>query len=115
MKAWIVKERDEFSAAVVFAETRGKARALAQFTECCEDVRFTDIEVRRMPQADKYHKDGKMQLDWCDPRDRLILVKECGFVCNYDWLDYDECPTCSAREYCDQYKDHIAEMEETER
>lgn len=29
MKAWLVREKDEFCATVVFAETRGKARALA--------------------------------------------------------------------------------------
>lgn len=33
MKAWLVREKDEFSATVVFAETRGKARALARATE----------------------------------------------------------------------------------
>lgn len=29
MKAWLVRKKDEFCATVVFAETRGKARALA--------------------------------------------------------------------------------------
>lgn len=28
MKAWLVREKDEFGTTVVFAETRGKARAL---------------------------------------------------------------------------------------
>ena len=35
MKAWIVKEKDEFAATVVFAETRGKARMLAMLTDAC--------------------------------------------------------------------------------
>ena len=37
MKAWLVREKDGFSCAVVFAETRGKARALARLTSACED------------------------------------------------------------------------------
>ena len=51
MKAWLVREKDEFCAEVVFAETRGKARSLALSTDCCEDANFTDIEVRRMPEV----------------------------------------------------------------
>ena len=53
MKAYLVKDKDELSATVVFAETAGKARALAMSTECCEDVDFCDIQVRRRPQLDK--------------------------------------------------------------
>ena len=37
MKAWIAREKDSFMATVVFAETRGKARAIAQYTDACED------------------------------------------------------------------------------
>ena len=55
MKAWLVREKDEFAATVVFAETRGKARALAMSTEACEDANFTDIEVHRKSQMDKYY------------------------------------------------------------
>ena len=44
MKAWLVREKGTFCAEIVFAETRGKARALARRTDCCEDARFTDIE-----------------------------------------------------------------------
>ena len=57
MKAWLVREKDEFCATVVFAETRGKARALAKYTDACEDCDFIDIEVRRVPQMDKYYKE----------------------------------------------------------
>lgn len=31
MKAWLAREKDEFCATVVFAETRGKAKALALY------------------------------------------------------------------------------------
>ena len=34
MKAWVVKEKGEFCAEVVFAETRGKAKALAIAHRC---------------------------------------------------------------------------------
>ena len=111
MKAWMVRGKYKFSASVVFAETRGKARALAKRTYCCEDVRFTDIEVTRMKPADKYYKDGKWKLDWENPQDRIILVKECDFVCDWDYFDLDDCGMCSAKEYCDSYKDRIQEKE----
>lgn len=48
MKAWLVKEKDEFCATVVFAETRGKARAMAKamvqanFPEYCVTV---DVKI----------------------------------------------------------------------
>ena len=60
MKAWLVRERDEFLATVVFAETRGKAKSAALYTECCEDANFCSIEVQRKPQMDKYYTDGKI-------------------------------------------------------
>lgn len=112
MKAWLVREKDEFCAEVVFAETKGKARSLALATDCCEDAQFTDIEVRRMPELDKYYTEGKWRFDWFDPQDRLVLVKEGGFVCDYECRDYDECPHCSAKEYCDQYQDYLRDIEE---
>ena len=45
MKAWIVNPKYESGFAVVFAETRGKAKALALCTSSCEDANFCDIEV----------------------------------------------------------------------
>ena len=47
MKAWLAKDKDEFIATVVFAETRGKARSIAMRTETCEDVDFCNIYIRR--------------------------------------------------------------------
>lgn len=109
MKAWLVKDKDEFCATVVFAETRGKARALAMSTEACEDVDFCDIEVRRKPQMDKYYVEGKKEMDWFNSNDRIALVKDCGFVCDRDYWEPEECEDCPANEYCDQYKDYITE------
>lgn len=113
MKAWLVREKDEFGATVVFAETRGKARALAMSTETCEDANFTDIEVRRKPQMDKYYKDGKKEMDWFNSKDRIALVKDCGFVCDRDYWEREDCDACPAKEYCDRYKDYMeSESEE---
>ena len=112
MKAWLVREKNEFCAEVVFAETRGKARALARITDCCEDAKFTDIEATRMQPADKYYKDGMWHLDWGNTQDRIILVRDCGFVCDFDYFDLEDCKLCSAKEYCDRYKDKVSDMEE---
>ena len=110
MKAWLVKEKDEFSAAVVFAETRGKARSLAKRTDACADANFCDIEVRRLPDLDKYYKDGKLEMDWYIPQDRIALVKDGNFAC--DPWEREECERCPAKEYCDPYQDELAEMED---
>jgi len=107
MKAWLVREKDEFCAEVVFAETRGKAKYLALHTDCCENADFTDIEVHRMKSADKYYKEGKWHLEWEHPQDRIALVKDCGFVCDRDYLEREDCDNCPAKEYCDQYTDLV--------
>ena len=105
MKAYLVREKDQFCATIVFAETTGKARQLALSTDCCEDAHFIDIEVHRQPQVDKYYKEGKWHLDWENPQDRIVLVKECGFWCESD----EDCEKCSAKQYCDKYADHLTE------
>lgn len=107
MKAWLVREKDEFCASVVFAETTGKAMSLALCTDCCEGATFTDIEVHRMAEIDKHYQDGKWLLDWENPQDRIVLVNECGFTCDYDAFDLGECEICSATQYCGQYKDYL--------
>ena len=112
MKAWLVREKDEFCATVVFAETRGKARAMALHTECCEDEDFCDIEVRRKPQADKYYKEGKKELDWFNSQDRIALVKDCGFYCDAEYWEKADCEVCSAKEYCDISRERLREASE---
>ena len=108
MKAWVVRKKEGFCATVVFAETRGKARALALSTDACEDAEFCDIEVRREPQLDKYYVEGKKEMEWENPKDRITLVKECGFTCEYtDWY----CEDCPANEYCEQYQIELEESE----
>lgn len=63
MRAWLVREKGEFFCTVVFAETRGKARALALTTDACEDANFCDIEVHRIKEADKLYS-GRSKVDW---------------------------------------------------
>lgn len=102
MKAWMVSVPDEWGSTVVFAETRGKARSIAMHTETCADCEFIDIEVRRKPQLDKYYR-GLNEMDWYNPKDRIALVKECGFQCHPDYWELEDCTICSAKQYCDGY------------
>ncbi|MBO5449788.1 MAG: hypothetical protein J5994_10765 [Ruminococcus sp.] len=102
MKAWIAGVKDEFGKTVVFSETRGKAKSIALTTDVCEDADYCDIEVHRLPQADHCYKNGKTEMDWNDPADRLILVRDFGFYCEY--VDPDKCKHCCAREFCEEYQ-----------
>lgn len=98
-KAWIVREIGEFEAAVVFAETRGKAKSMALHTDACEGADFVRIEALRAKEADKYYKPGKRELDWYNSEDRIAMVKDCGFTCIPD----AHCADCPAKEFCDDY------------
>lgn len=102
-KAWIVREQREFMASVVFAETRGKAKSVALYTNACEGADFMSIEVRRAKEADKYYKPGKRELDWFNAEDRIAMVKDCGFTCIPDAYCAEECAVCPAKEFCDDY------------
>jgi len=112
MKAWRV--RDEAAeiqyCTVVFAESRGKAHALAMNSDCCENAEWNDISVRRLPAMDKMYK-GRKEMDWCNAEDRIALVRECGWSCAYDFIERDRCPDCPAAEWCDDYQDWLAEDE----
>lgn len=106
MKAYIVRDEASYLdfSTVVFAETAGKARAIAIHTDACEDAEFTDISARRIPALDKYYKDGKTEMDWYDPKDRVALVKEAGFSCSYE-VDFPPCYNCPAGKLCDRYEE----------
>jgi len=103
MKAYIVQDRwDPLFATVVFAETAGKARAIARNTDACEDLDFIDISARRAPSLDLCYK-GKEEMDWNDPEDRLDMVKLAGFECSREIWDPD-CEPCPAKEWCVRYE-----------
>lgn len=97
MKAYKVYDIDEWYSTIVFAETAGKAKALALHTDTCMDSEFTRIRARRVPKADKLYQDGKFEIDWYNDKQRLFLVKELGWSC---WDASDECDNCIARQYC---------------
>lgn len=64
MKAYTVKDRfDPLFSTVVFAETAGKARAIARYTDACEGLDFIDIRAKRVPAMDKFYR-GKPEMDW---------------------------------------------------
>lgn len=107
MKAWLVREKDEFCATVVFAETISEAKSIALTTECCEDVDFINLEARRMPQMDKYYNAGKTEIDWNIPQDRIILCKEGGFFCEDTLIE--DCLKCCAKKYCDYFLDNYSD------
>lgn len=92
---------------VVFAESRGKAKSIAMSTEACEDVDFLNLEVYRLPHMDKYYKPGKTEMNWYDPEDRIALVKDADFYCEY--IELTECEQCPAREYCDKWEAYMEE------
>lgn len=103
MKAYIARNKYENFSTVVFAETAGKARSIALHTDACIDAEFTDIEVWRLPKADSQYN-GRSEMDWFNPKDRLFLVSECGFSCVED---YNDCKNCSAKEQCYKYQEYI--------
>jgi hypothetical protein len=109
MKAWLVYTEDEPYSEIVFAETRGKARQLALSTDAFCDAEFIEIKVHRIKSADEYYEEGKWHLDWENPQDRIILVKEYSWYCADDYFDFVDCKTCPANKYCEKYKDFIRE------
>ena len=107
MKAYSVSDRDcnlGYSY-IVFAETRGKA--IRHALDCCDGTfdscTWTDMRALREPALDRFYK-GKTEMDWCDPDDRIAMVRYAGFECS-DWVDVtsDECEKCPAHEWCDRY------------
>lgn len=103
MKAWVVRKKYEFCATVVFARTSGKAKSLALGSEPLENADFCSIEAKRAPEMDKYYKEGKTYMEWCDPEDRVAMVKDANFTCEY--IEMSECETCQAREFCGNWEE----------
>lgn len=112
MKAWRVEDTASYEGGctVVFAETRGKAHSIALNTDCCEDAEWCDVRVTRIPEMDKIWKPNKTEMDWYDADDRIALVKECGWYCNHDYLDREDCLSCPASEWCEDYQEWVEDM-----
>lgn len=109
MKAWHCNSMDyqtDYST-IVFAETRGKAKVIAQSTDACEDTPFTEIRCLRAKELDKYYR-GLPEMDWYNSQDRIALVKYGGFRCSYEIppteLECIDGGYCPAKEWCERHK-----------
>ena len=106
MKAYKISDLKGYCeySTIVFAETSGKAKAIAITTDAFNDYEFTEISARRVPKLDKYYR-GLDEMDWFDPNDRVALVREANFSCSYE-IDIDlRCEDCPAKQWCDRYED----------
>lgn len=87
---------------VVFAETRGKAKSVAQTTECLHNTPFIYVVAKRIPQLDDAYRFYPV-MNWKSGHDRVRLVRDAGFVCD---AAREECNKCSAFEWCTRGKDN---------
>lgn len=103
MKAYVVRDEQRYEdyCTIVFAETRGQARQIAQSTDACEDSEFTDIRALRVPELDRFYR-GNQEMDWHNMADRVAMVRYGNMFCSYE-VDA-ECEDCDAKEYCDRYE-----------
>lgn len=103
MKAYIITDLRGYAdySTVVFAETSGKAKAIAITTDAFNDYEFTEISARRVPKLDKYYR-GLDKMDWDNDEDRVAMVKDGNFSCSYEF-EPDDCETCPARQWCERY------------
>lgn len=109
MKAWTVYNKLDDYVTVVFAETRGKAHALAMITDACEGADWCSVVVRRAHVLDKEYR-GRWEMDWYNAEDRIALVRDSNFSCSYE-MDYIDCQCyeCPAKEYCSRYESMLEE------
>ena len=105
MKAWKVSDNNgDYGTEIVFAETRGKARAACLHDDTFEDCEWTELRVTRFKEYDEYY-DGRLKVDfWLDEEHRIRLVRDFGWSC----IDpYDDCcEECTAKQWCDYWEGH---------
>lgn len=115
MKAYQVYDRTGYSfySVIVFAETNGKAKALALGTDefPASDWDFIQLGARREPKLDQYYR-GSWLMDWYNDNDRLVLIKEAGYRCDDDGFDPDDCLRCVGKNYCGRYEEYLEEDNE---
>lgn len=111
MKAYAVTNRltNEYTE-IVFAESSGKAKAFAMCLDGFEDDEFTEISARRKPELDQFFK-GRSVMDWDDPDDRIAMVRYGGFVCDEEYVEFEDCKKCPAREWCSAAEEYLAEAQ----
>lgn len=105
MKAWIIKGEniDGGCADIVYAETRGKAKAIAlKYSDQFEGFEYTDLKAKRFKEFDQYYKGVEYPDVWYDKELKVILVRDYFWHCHYTDEYCDDCP---AREYCDLWEE----------
>lgn len=106
MKAWFVTNHDMNYSTIVFAETRGQAKVIAQSTDACEYEDFIYIRAIRKPNLDRLYR-GQSEMDWYNDEDRIAMVKD-GMYCSYEVdLLPGECMACPAHKWCERYEDMV--------
>lgn len=120
MKAYKVRDRIGYSdySVVVFADTPGKAKALALGTDEFQsgDWDYTELTVERIKALDGFYR-GNWYMDWDNMQDRVALVRYAGYRCDPDYAELDDCKDCEAKGWCGQYESMMedqAEMQEEE-
>lgn len=114
MKGWIVSDKNgDYGCDIVFADTRGKAIVKALGCDSFEDLKFTDIRVRRCPEIDGMENNKPTDNYWLNDEIRMILVKEYDLRC-LDPRYEEECRYCIAKEYCCEWEYYLEELEENE-
>ena len=103
MKAYKISDLKGYCeySTIVFAESRGKAKAIAITTDSFNDYDYTEISARRVPKLDKYYR-GESEMDWYNTEDRIAMVKEAGFSCSLDYWEEEDCLECPAWQWCDR-------------
>ena len=101
MKAYKISDLKGYCeySTIVFAESRGKAKAIAITTDSFNDYDYTEISARRVPKLDKYYR-GLDEMDWFDDTDRIAMVKEAGFSCSPEYWEEEDCERCPAKQWC---------------
>lgn len=99
MKGWIANDKNgNEGSEIIFAETRSKAIQEALTRDNFEDLEWTDIRVRRLPEIDGMEDTEPTDNPWMNDDIRLILVKEYDWACIEPWDS--ECERCVAKQYC---------------
>lgn len=98
MKAWIVTADNCDGSAIVFAETRSKAKVEVLHDDVFCDYEYTDLRAQRCPKLDGMEDCEPKSNPWLNDEIRLILVKD------YDWACLEpiteDCDSCVAQKYC---------------
>lgn len=100
MKAWRASSiNDDEYAAVVYADTATRAKAVVMSDPYYWDCEYIYIRVNRIKSMDDLY-DHEYVMNWDKDADRLALVKE-GWCCIDDFRD--DCKVCIGKEYCSEW------------